>query len=228
MSEEVTMSPVPAPPPPSERLRALVASGGAVSLRAPGRELLLAAFVFLAWGAIFVMKIGVRRDLPALPMPPYLMSAAAWAVTAMLALVVAMLPARGQVLPSVSRARIAMFALPLAGVAIAAMGLVDAPALSLYPSRVAHFIGHCLGIGLAVSVVPVAIAIYLARAQLVVGRGSLGALFGVAAGLLAALVLHGVCPVAGITHMLLGHAGVVVLAACVGAGLARYASRERR
>jgi hypothetical protein len=123
-----------------------------------------------------------------------------------------------------------MLALPLSAVAMAAGFLVDAPGHSVQlPSpQVLHFIFHCLGIGLGVSLLPVAVAIYLSRAQLVVGRGSMGAMFGVAAGMLAALVLHVVCPVAGMTHMLLGHAGGIVLAALIGAALARWVGRARR
>jgi hypothetical protein len=228
MSEDLAMSPAPTPPLPSERLRALVASGGAVRLRVPARELLLVALVFFAWGALVVAKLGMRRDLPALPMPPYLVSASSWALAAMLALVVVILPARGQVLPSLGRARAALIALPLFAAFVAAAFLVDAPGHSLLApsSTVPHFIVHCLGIGLLVSLLPVAIAIYLSRAQLVVGDGSLGALFGVAAGLLAALVLHVVCPVAGMTHMLLGHAGGIVLAALIGTAIARFFARR--
>jgi hypothetical protein len=170
----------------------------------------------------------MRPDLPALPMLAYLASASGWTVAAMLALAIAMLPARAQVLPSLGRARAAMLALPLSAVAMAAGFLVDAPGHSVQTRHVQHFVVHCLRIGLGVSLLPVAVAIYLSRARLVVGRGSTGALFGVAAGMLAALVLHVVCPIAGMTHMLLGHAGGIVLAALAGAALAGWVGRARR
>jgi hypothetical protein len=228
MTEELAMSPTPTPPPPSDSLRALVASGGAVRLRVPARELLLVGLVFIAWAVLVVAKLGVRHDLPALPMPSYLAGAAGWALATTLGLVIVIVPASGQVLPSLARARAASIALPLFAVFVAAAFSVDAPGQSLVASSsmIPHFIVHCLGIGLGVSLLPVAVAIYLSRAQLIVGDRSLGVLFGVAAGLLAALVLHIVCPVAGMTHMLLGHAGGVVLAALSGAAIARFVARR--
>jgi len=143
--------------------------------------------------------------------------------------VVVMLPAHAQVLPSLRRVRAALLALPLVAVVTAAWCLVDAPGDSvLAPSpQVLHFIVHCLGIGLGVSLLPVGAAIYVSRARLVAGCGSIGALFGVAAGMLAALVLQIVCPVGGMTHMLLGHAGGIVLAALLGTAIAQLVARAR-
>jgi hypothetical protein len=196
-----------------------------VRTRLPAREMVILGAGFAVWAALIALGLGLRRDLSSLPRAPYLASAAAWAAAILCALLAVVRPPRGQVLPSANVARALVVLLPLGVALTAALLLVDVPGRTIYPPNVAHYIGHCLGIGFGVASLPVALTIYLANMRFIAARASFGALVGVAGGALGGLVLHLVCPIGGLTHLLAGHVAGMVLGGVLAAIAARFALR---
>jgi hypothetical protein len=81
------------------------------------------------------------------------------------------------------------------------------------PGRVAH----CVGLGLALGAPLLLLGWWLVLRRVPVGASPVGGALGAAAGLLAALVLHLVCPYGGAHHVTLGHASGIALLALAGA-----------
>src|SRR5262249_27250342 len=118
------------PPPPAAELLAKV--GGMQAVRTRGRFAALA--VVAAAGIVVVVALLVlmplRRDLGALPPAWVIGAAAGWVPACGTSLVLALVPARGDVLPSAGRAsRVALAA--VGGLAaFALLGSVEAPGVS--------------------------------------------------------------------------------------------------
>lgn len=215
----VVVTELPEPPPPSEKLAAMVAHGERVALRRPGGELALSLGLFSIWAALVCVALGLRADLSALPLVRYLAGGLAWCAVVAYALYIALAPAKGQVLPSWWAARRVAAFLPLGAATAALLLLVEAPnhTIQLGGAQALSKLVHCWSLGLGVALVPIAWTVLRSRARLLVGAAWIGATIGVAAGALGALVLHLVCPVGGALHLIVGHVGALVAGAVLGA-----------
>jgi len=139
-------------------------------------------------------------------------------------LAAALIPARGDVLPSAGRAsRVAGAALAaLAAFVLAAS--VDAPGASApVPGGAWPLLASCLGcmgVALPIAAICFSAGILVLRRVLPMGARRIGVALGAAGGAVggAALLFH--CPIAGTAHVVLGHVGGVALAALAGALLA--------
>ena len=218
---------LPASPAPSAQLLALVAEARPVRARDLGREGAILVGGLAIWALLLVGAIGLRGDLPSLPIVRFFAGALAWAALLLVGLWMVLRPPRGQVLPSILAARVVALLLPIGAVAIAVALLVDAPGVTRHPggAEAGRMIAHCLSLGLGIGVAPMLILLLQGRARLLAGRGALGAALGAATGALGALVLHVVCPVGGLAHILAGHAAVLVAGALVGAAAAHLVAR---
>jgi hypothetical protein len=209
------------PPPMSASLLAAVRSPRPVRTRAPFRSLLVltaAAFVFPF--TAFVMY-PLRADLAKLP--PLWVTAVAlvWLTGFVVPLAYALLPARGQVLPNGAGAGRAAVLASLTLVLVGLLFTVDAPGFTLLPKTTWAGFGrlwwHCVSFGLKVSVPTILVAAVLLRWVAITNAWRLGAGVGAAAGSLAGLTLHGLCPYGGAVHVGLAHGGGVVVGAILGA-----------
>jgi len=81
---------------------------------------------------------------------------------------------------------------------------------------------RCLGLTLAVSLVPLLVALFARRRSNPLHPASEGATVGVAVGLVAALAVDLWCPVAHPQHVLLGHVAPLALLALTGAALGAH------
>ena len=213
----------PVPPPPGEVLRAHLARGGAKKPRRPLRDALVWSLGAATVAVALIAHFGVRPDVVGVDLRWLTL---AWALVAVGGAVATILPRAGQVLPSVSRARVVTIA------SVALLALVTAllfrdSALSVHYSGVAELRGivHCDGLGVLMAAPLVGLAWALVIRRVPVSAPVLGAAMGAAAGAVSGLVLNTICAVGGRTHALVGHVGVVVLGALLGALSSRFSRR---
>jgi hypothetical protein len=210
----------PAPPPDAALLRAL---DGMRAVRTRGR---FGAFVaVLAVGLIGPVLLlalrPLRRDLAALSPALLVLDGALWLAACAAALAVALIPARGDVLPSAGRAsRVGLWV-------IAALALfyllhsLDAPGAST-PAPVGagpllQSCLRCIGVLLPMAAVCLIAGALVLRRVLPMGARRIGVALGAAGGAMGGLALLFHCPIAGSAHVLLGHVGGVAVAALAGA-----------
>ena len=214
-------SPQLPPPPPSPELLAAVRATKPVATRVPFRTLLLVASAAAIFPLAALALIPLRRDLRALPPLWLAATALVWLAGFIVPLAFALLPRRGQVLPDGVRAGRAAV---LAAFTLVLMGLlltVDAPGVTLLPST--RWSGfwlhwrHCISFGLEISIPVMTIAALVLRRLPAASLGRLGAAVGAAAGALAGLTLHGICPYGGGAHVGLAHGGGVAIGGVLGA-----------
>ena len=216
----------PVPPPPGDALRAHLARGAARKPRRPLRDALVWSLCAAVGVVALIARFGVRPDVVVADLR---WLAIAWALVAIGGAVATMLPPRGQVLPSVRRAHIVI----IASVAMLAVVTVifghDGP-LSVHHSGIAelHGIAHCEGLGVLMAAPLVGLAWAFVIRRVPVSAPVLGAAMGAAAGAVSGLVLNMICAVGGRTHALVGHVGVVILSAALGALLGALSSRVGR
>jgi hypothetical protein len=212
---------LPAVPPPSPTLERALAELRPVATRRPLRALAIVALVSLGWMLVWVALMPTRRDLPFLPRAWWLTVALLWLSGFLAPLAMTLLPRRGAVLPDADRAArtavVAMLGLILVAVALTPMSPATRVPGNLYECM--HWTTHCLTRALAFASLPLVLTVVALRRVLVVGAARLVAAAGVAGGALGGLTLHMICPVGGALHLGCGHAGGIVVAALVGAGL---------
>jgi hypothetical protein len=188
----------------------------------------------LGYAAAFVWKLGVRSDLGALPLFPFVLYGAGCLATFLALLRCALVPPRGHVLPSgVASARataLMLGALVGLDLAIAVFPLAGG-AGTIGP--VAHVLAtgwRCLTTALGVVATPVALGLWSLRRLLPLGGWRVVMAVGGAAGALAGLVLHVHCSAADPAHVGLIHGAVLVLPALVLAlaTIGRLSSRPAR
>jgi hypothetical protein len=209
------------PPPASPALLASVASMRPVRTRVPQRTLVAVAAAALVFPLAAFAAYPLRADLDALPAPWVLSVAVVWLAGFLVSLGSAIIPRRNQVLPDSTRAaRTAV----LACLTLVLMGLlftVDAPGITLLPRKTwdgfVQLWWHCIWFSLKVSLPTILAASFLLRWVAVAHAWQLGAAIGAAAGSLAGLTLHGLCPYGGAAHVGLAHGGGVVIGALLGA-----------
>jgi hypothetical protein len=219
----------PAPPPAP----ALLASVGNMKpVRTRSRFAAFAAVA--AAGAVAPLALLVLRpwrvDLDALPTAWVLGAAAVWFAAFAVSLSAALVPARGDVLPSAGRAsRVGMGALATLA-AFALVASVQAPGVSprvppgVWPMTVSCL--RCIAILLPMAALLLLAGVVALRRVLPTGARRIGVAIGAAGGALGGLALHLHCPMAETAHVVLGHVGGVVLAALAG-GLLLPALLER-
>ena len=223
------------PPPPSPNL--LRAVGTMEPVRTRGRYTLLAAFAGLVTvGPLFAFIGGfigghLRRDLRALPIVWLVAATALWALTAALSMAAALVPSRGAVLPTPSRAS-RVSAVAMAAVALFVLfATVDVPGLSMLPAErgwtMLHSCLHCLGLIMLVATPAVIAAATVSRRLFPVGGARIGMALGAAGGAAGGLLLVFICPFASTTHVFFRHVGGLVLAALAGALLVPAIGRMR-
>jgi hypothetical protein len=210
----------PAPPPSPEMLK-VVASGKPVRTRSRFGAFLLVLVLGAAVPALTLIRVPLRRDLGALPPVWVAIGAALWAMTLVVSLAAALVPARGDVLPSAGRAsRASTIAMGLVLLFTAAW-TAYAPGVSLRPEDVGKtLIQSCYECGkyvLQIAAIVVILGLLFLRRVLPVGGRRIGVAIGAAGGALGGLALHFVCPIAVTGHVLLSHVGAMVLASLAGA-----------
>jgi hypothetical protein len=210
----------PAPPPPSPTLRAIVAGTQPVRMRRPWRAFGLLVGASGVYLALWLTRFHHRRDLAYLPLTWWALLAVVWLGGFLLPLGLAILPRRGSVLPDGARASVVALTAAAALLVVGFLLTPTAPAHTLIPvgfARTSESIGHCLTLGLAVALGPLAAGLLALRPLLIVGGARLMGAVGAAAGALGGLLLHIICAVGGPMHVGFGHAGVVVAAGILGA-----------
>lgn len=209
------------PPPPAVELLARV--GGMQAVRPRGRFAALAAVAAAGIVAPIALLalMSWRCDLFALPRAWVVGAAAIWFVAFATSLVTALVPARGDVLPSAGRASRAAVAAVGALAAFTLVGSVEAPGVSprLPPGAWPLVLScvRCISVLLPVALVFLVAGIVVLRRVLPMGARRIGVALGAAGGAMGGFVLHWHCPVAATAHVVLGHVGGVVLAALAGA-----------
>ena len=216
--------PTPIPPPLPAALERELATLAPVAPRRPGRQLATVAAVSLAYAGLVIAVISVRADLPGLPRSWLVGYIAAWLLGFGLPLGLAVVPARGSMLPRTQ--------LAAAGAAIAAVGGGGRGLVWAELGPTGHVGGlraaaGCLSIGLATALVPVVLGTILLRGAAPVGARLTAAALGASAGSLGGLVLHLHCPIATPVHVGLVHGGVVAIAAVLTAAVASGPLRPR-
>ncbi|HVV81840.1 MAG TPA: NrsF family protein [Kofleriaceae bacterium] len=217
--------PPPPPPPLPADLEEELASLAPVAPRRPWRQLALVAAVSIGYAGLIVALISLRKDLPGLPrgwMAAYL---AAWLAGFGAPLALAVVPARGSMMPRTN--------LAAAVAAVAAIGFVALGLLWAHHGPDSHVGGlraapGCLSIGLVTALVPVVLGTMLLRGAAPVGSRLTAAALGASAGSLGGFVLHLHCPIADRLHVGLVHGGVVAIAAVLTAALAARPLEPRR
>ncbi len=208
------------PPPPAPELLAKI--GEMKPVRTRGRFAALAAVTLVG----IVVPIGLlvelpwRRDLYALPSAWVIGAAAVWFAAFASSLVAALVPARGDVLPSASRASRAAIAAVGALAAFTLLGSVEAPGVSVpvppgaWPLVLSCL--RCISVLLPIAAVFMIAGLVALRRVLPMGARRIGVALGAAGGAMGGFVLHWHCPLAATAHVVLGHTGGVLLAALAG------------
>ncbi|HEX4458283.1 MAG TPA: NrsF family protein [Polyangia bacterium] len=220
---------LPTPPPPSPALRAIVSGVQPVRTRRPLRMFALLVGVSAVYLALWLTRFHHRRDLGYLPFTWWLFLGVAWIGGFVMPLAMAVVPRRGAVLPDGARASTATFAVA-AVLLVLAFAFTPAAPPHTYIPQGAHdsmaMIRHCMTVGLAFAIGPLAIGLVFLRRLLIVGGGRLMAAVGAASGALAGLLLHIICPMGGALHVGFGHGGVVVIAGLLGGAIGYFVGKR--
>ncbi len=204
-------------PPPSSALLSAIGHMKPVRTRVPGRTLLAFAGLALVVLLLFVGMTGVRKDVPGLPGAWLVAMALVWATAAALSLVVALLPARGDVLTNTARAGHVALTSTVAMLVLGFFATVDAPGRTIIPDRAFDgATGHCLFTGFTVTATMLILAIVLLRRAFPSGGIRIAAALGAAGGAVGGLILHLICSFGGGLHVGIGHAGGMVLGMALG------------
>ena len=224
MSDEL-----PTPPPPSPALRAIVNGARPVHMRRPLRSFALLVGASLVYLVLWLTRFHHRRDLGYLPFAWWLMLGIAWLGGFVLPLAMAVLPRRGSVLPDGARASTSSFVVAAGLLVLAFAFTPTAPPHTYIPAGMPNsmaMIRHCLALGLAFAIGPLAVGLVLLRRLLVVGGARLMGAVGAAAGALGGFMLHVICSIGGAMHVGFGHGGVVVVAGLLGGAIGYFVGRR--
>jgi hypothetical protein len=207
------------PPAPNPALLSAVGACKPVATRVPARVLALLIGVGLIAPAITIAR-GMRADLPFLPVAWVVLMAVFWAAGALLPLLAAVIPPRGEVLPDTARAGWLALATAVVLLTLGLFTTVSAPGHTVMPSHALDFDGaawrHCIRFGLTVTLPVLLVSLFVMRQTLPVGGVPVAAALGAGAGALAGLTLHFVCPIGDGLHVGLAHGGGVIVGALLG------------
>ncbi len=214
--------------PLGSELEAELAKLAPVSTRRPRRDLVKVASLSLAYAAVLVALLSVRRDLHGLPVWWLITYGAAWIAGFVGLAYLAIVPARGTVMP---RWRLVAIAAVLISLGFVGTGLIMHPSgpdsRQLTLGTIHH--GHaCLELGLATALIPAILGALVLRGAVPVASRWIAAGLGAAGGSLGGLVLHLHCPITDRWHVGLVHGGVVGIAALLAAALVPNITRRSR
>jgi hypothetical protein len=212
---------LPEPPPASAALLEAIGRMKPVRTRSRFGGFLIVLLLGIAWPAVILIRLPMRRDLMALPGAWVAIGAALWGVSFLLPLAIALIPRRHDVLPSVGHAsRVSLLAMGVLFL-FTALWTADAPGVSLRPDDTGRTLlrsaAGCAGYVLQVAAVLLVAGFFAVRRVLPMGGRRVGMALGAAGGALGGLALHFHCPIATTGHVLLSHVGAMILAAAAGA-----------
>jgi len=209
------------PPPPSPEMLKAIAAVKPVRTRSRFGAFLTVLAIGAMWPAFTLIGSPLRKDLGGLPPAWVAIGTALWAVTLVVSLAVALVPARGDVLPSAGRASRVSATLMGLVLLFTAVWTASAPGVSLRPEDLGMtLIQSCYGCGkyvLQVAAIVMILGLLFLRRVLPVGGRRIGLAVGAAGGALGGLALHFLCPIGTTVHVLLSHVGAMVLASLAGA-----------
>ncbi len=184
-----------------------------VAIRRPIVQLVLVSCLALAYSVVLLVVKDVRRDLGELPMLWIAGAATAWAGSAAVALYLAIVPRRGEVMPRWRAAAAVTIGSVIGFVGLGLTVHPHGPSSGHYGmARLLH--GHvCLEFGLVIAVVPAVLAAWLLRGTAPARPRWVAAAIGAGSGCLGGLFLHFHCRIADGPHVGLIHGGVVGAAA---------------
>jgi hypothetical protein len=211
-----------APAPPASA--SLLAAVGAMKPARPRSRFgafAIVCLVGLGAPAFTLARAPFRRDFAALPPAWIALGAALWAAAFALSLSAALVPRRGDVLPSPGLAgRLGLAALG-ALLAFAALWTPWVSGVSVRPADLGvstlQSSWGCAKFVLEAAVPVVVLGFVALRRVLPLGGRAAGVALGAAGGAAGGLALHFVCPLASAGHVLIGHVGAMVVASAVGA-----------
>jgi hypothetical protein len=205
----------PRVPPPSAELLALVARGGPVRTRRPGRTLAVVALASVLWAAaLLLLVLGLRPDMRALPVVPTVLYALICLTGFAAQLAFALVPSPSRVLPSAHEsARYSLIVLaivvPLTLVFARAHGSGGTSAFAWHAALA------CAGGGLAVAATPVLLGLHALHRVVPGGAWRTSLSLGASAGILAALTLQLHCSTPGLVHVSLAHGAAMTIPAAL-------------
>jgi hypothetical protein len=217
------LPPLTAPPLPAD-LDDELGRLAPVAPRRPLRQLATVVLVSLAYAALLVAIASVREDLGGLPRGWLAIYLTAWLAGFGAPLALAIVPAKGAVMP---RSNLAAAVGAVAAIAFVVLGLVwaaEAPASHAGGLRSTG----CLSYGLAAALVPIVLGTIVLRGAAPVGSRLTAGALGASAGSLGGFVLHLHCPIADRVHVGVVHGGIVIIAAVLAAALAAGPLRPSR
>lgn len=219
-------------PPPSPALERALADLRPSGTRRPLRTLGGIALASLAYAALVAWKMGIRGDLRQMPLFPFVLYGASCLATFVALLACALIPPRGQVLPSGSVARRITTWTVSVLVALDLLVAFTSPggsALGGVTRLEQVFVGGwpCLASALGIVSVPILLGLWSVRRLIPIGGWRVLMALGGAAGALAGLILHLHCPVQDPAHVGLVHGTVLIVPAAILAATG-LAPRERR
>jgi hypothetical protein len=209
------------PPPPAPDLLKKVGEMRPVRTRSRLGAFALVLGAGLVWPVVTLLRSPLRPDLGALP-PAWIVAAAGlWGAALFASLAAALVPRRGDVLPSAPQASRIGLASVLGLLLFSALATTSVPGVSLGLEE-AHvsLLRSCVACGGYVFVVAImflALGFVALRKVLPIGGRRIGMALGAAGGAAGGLALVFHCPIAVTSHIVLGHVGGVILAAVVGA-----------
>ena len=213
-------APLPPAPPLGDALERELAGLAPVRARNPRRDVAIVLAASLAYAGAWLALLRVRRDCGELPVAWLVAYASAWFASFASLIWIAVVPAKGAMMPRWRPAGVGAF---VAAAAFMIGGLLlDQHGPSSLDYGLAHIHhGHwCLEIGVAIAIVPASLGSIVLRGSLPVGARWAAAALGAAGGSLGGLVLHLHCRIADRWHLGLVHGGVVLVSALIGAALA--------
>jgi hypothetical protein len=212
-----------AAPPPAPDLLRRVAEMRPVRTRSRTGGFLLVLLAGVIWPVVTLASSPMRPDLGVLPLAWVIGGAALWGLGALATLAAALVPDRGEVLPSAARAARLGAASMLALLAFTALGTVSVPGVSRGLADVhASLLNSSLACGshvFFVAAVFIVVGALRLRRVVPIGGRRIGMALGAAGGAVGGVALHFVCPIAVTAHVVLGHVGGMVLASLAGAAL---------
>lgn len=208
------------PPPLDPAMLAMLERLEPVHTRRPWRAAAIVALLGALVPAAAIASFGVRRDLHALPLAWVIAMAIIWSGGAVAALVTAMVPRKGEVLPDSARAGRTAAVVMTTLIALGLIATMDAPPATLMPESsfagFRRFYWGCTKASLEFAIPLMVIGGVLMRRLLPMGSARVATALGTAAGAIGGLTLHFICPVGGGLHAGLVHGGAVVIAAAIG------------
>lgn len=220
-------------PAPGARLTAALAATRSVEPRRPADTFAFTLVVsVIAATVAYSVLGGPRDDLAALPRAAFVSVIGLCGVAFAIALFLALVPARRQVLP---RARLAgrvgvagALTAALAHVVFAALAPADPVATAATgATALLRQIGACIALGATAAFVPATLALLMLRRTIGLGGVALGAAIGGAAGALGGLFLHVRCDIPGVLHAAVAHGPAILLPAAVLLAILRLALGRR-